>query len=115
MLKAKQFRVLDYSSNKIKIHSQVNLTCTDKVNKKKHSALFFVVDDTFEPLLGLKSCIAFGLIKRTCSAQICDSLPSDVNKFIEQHKEIFEGLGKCPGTCSIALKEGSTPSLHYKK
>lgn len=113
--KLKQYRVLDYSSNEIKVHGQVSLICVDKDSGEKHVISFVVVDNEFEPLLGLESCVTLGLLKRTYSVYAANNLPSDVNTFVATFKELFEGLGKCPGTCSIILKEGSVPSLHYKK
>ncbi|XP_058827881.1 uncharacterized protein K02A2.6-like [Topomyia yanbarensis] len=109
------FNVVDYSSNEIKIHGQVKLECVDDSKGTIHSAEFLVVDDSFEPLLGLGSCIAFGLIGRLNSLQSSMSFPAEREKFIEANSDVFEGLGKLPGTCTIVLKDNVVPSLHYKK
>lgn len=53
----KNTKNMDYSSNKIKIHGKVNLHCVDPEMHQKFNADFIVVDSTFEPLLGLKSCV----------------------------------------------------------
>ncbi|XP_058828239.1 uncharacterized protein K02A2.6-like [Topomyia yanbarensis] len=109
------FNVVDYSSNEIKIHGQVKLECVDDSKGTIHSAEFLVVDDSFEPLLGLGSCIAFGLIGRLNSLQSSMSFPAEREKFIEANSDVFEGLGKLPGTRTIVLKDNVVPSLHYKK
>lgn len=111
----RSFNVVDYSSNKIKIHGQVKLECEDDCKGTIHTADFVVVDDTFEPLLGLESCIAFGLIDRLHSLQSLTSFPSEREKFIESNSDVFEGLGEIPGTCTIVLNDNAVPALHYKK
>ncbi|KAJ6647812.1 hypothetical protein Bhyg_03035 [Pseudolycoriella hygida] len=81
--------VLDYSSNEVK-----------------------VFDDVFEPILGLETCIKFGIVKRI---DTIEEFPTDSVEFVKRNKDIFDGLGTIPGKCSIVLKENSTPTLHYKK
>lgn len=93
----------------------MSLIFVDKKSGEKHAISFMVVDNDLEPLLGLESCVALGLLKRTYSVCVESKLPSDVNTFVATFRDLFEGLEKCPGTCSIILKEGSVPSLHYKK
>lgn len=39
----------------------------------------------------------------------------DKETFVHQYEELFKGLGKISGKCSIKLKENSEPSLHYNK
>uniref|UniRef100_A0A182XPW2 Reverse transcriptase domain-containing protein n=1 Tax=Anopheles quadriannulatus TaxID=34691 RepID=A0A182XPW2_ANOQN len=71
--------------------------------------------DNLQPILGLQTCIAFGLLKRLNSIESSQSFPSDRKTFIDSNADLFEGLGNLPGECTIALKENSTPSLHYRK
>lgn len=106
--------VLDNSSNKIKIYGKVGLSCFDVETNCTHSADFLVVDSKFEPLLGLQSCIEFGLISRLNRIHTT-YIPHSRAEFVTQYHDIFEGLGKFPGKCSIVLKENSIPALHYKK
>lgn len=107
--------VLDYSSNKIKIHGKVNLLCADPIKGSTHSAEFLVVDSNFEPLLGLKSCVDFGLIGRLSRVQFSTEAPKNKTEFFEKYSDVFNGLGKFPGKCSIVLKENSIPTLFYRK
>lgn len=107
--------ILDYSSNKIKIHGKVKLVCVDSESGRSYGASFLVVDNSFEPLLGLQSCVEFELIKRLSAVEDHSALPRESQAFVECFRDIFEGLGRFPGKCSIALKENSVPSLHYRK
>lgn len=107
--------VFDYSSNKINIHGKTELKCVDPTNSVSHSAEFLIVDDGFEPLLGLKTCSEFGLIKRLCDVRHALSIPTTKKEFVNQYRDLFEGLGEFPGTCTIVLKPDSVPTLHYKK
>ncbi|XP_055523239.1 uncharacterized protein K02A2.6-like [Wyeomyia smithii] len=107
--------VVDYNSKKIQIHGEVSLPCYDVEKRTTQVADFVVVDDYFEPLLELETCQSFGLVERICSVQSIKRFPSDLSTFAEQNKDLFVGLGKFPGTCSIQLKDNSVPVLHYKK
>ncbi|XP_024891008.1 uncharacterized protein K02A2.6-like [Temnothorax curvispinosus] len=109
------FTVTDYNSNAIKVYGEASIACIDPDRKSSHVASFLVVDNKCEPLLGLESCISFNLIQRLNAVNALYNLPSDVETFVQENKDIFEGLGRFPGTCSIILKDGATPSLHYKK
>lgn len=115
LLNKRSFNVVDYSSNEINIHGHVTLQCVDEDKGLAHTADFLVVDDSFEPLLGLESCVSFGLIERLNSLESSITFPSERERFIESNADVFEGLGKLPGTCRIILKENAIPSLHYKK
>uniref|UniRef100_A0AAG5DRL5 CCHC-type domain-containing protein n=1 Tax=Anopheles atroparvus TaxID=41427 RepID=A0AAG5DRL5_ANOAO len=112
LLNEQSFNVVDYNNNNIKIHGQVCLTCVDEETNTSHSAKFLVVDNSLQPILGLETCIEFGLLKRVASLQ---SFPLDRETFIQSNVDLFQGLGNLPGTCTIVLKEDATPSLHYKK
>lgn len=107
-----EFSVFDYSNNKIKIHGTVKLKCFDTEVNKENLAEFIVVDDSFEPILGLDACIRFNLIKRMdINTLACDS----EQVFLKRNSELFSGLGEFPETFSIYLRDNSKPILHYKK
>lgn len=111
----KNIRIIDYSSNKISTFGQVKLVCVDPITKLEHVAPFVVVDNSFEPLLGLDSCINFGLIERVNNTNVVKGFPDTELEFVNKYADLFSGLGKCPGTCSIVLKEDAVPVLHYRK
>lgn len=104
--------VSDYSLNKVDVYGSIELTCVDVDSCERYTAVFYVVDDCHEPLLGLKECVSFGLIERVSSIQ---TLPLASNDFVKQFSDIFDGLGKLPGKCVIRLSESSSPVLHYRK
>lgn len=107
--------VFDYSCNRINIHGKALLSCLDPSTNIPQSAQFLVVDDGFEPLLGLQTCSEFGLIKRLCSVMKVVDIPNNKNEFVDHFHDLFEGLGEFPGMNSIILKPNSIPTLHYKK
>lgn len=51
-------------------------------------------------LLGLPGCISLNLIKRV-HAVLSDN---DKNKFIKQNMNVFEGIGRLPGTVEIPTR-----------
>lgn len=109
------FVVLDYNSNKVNIHGTVKLKCFDAERQRKNSPEFLIVDDALEPLLGLATSIEFGLIKRLNAVQSLPRMPMEKEEFIKKFENVFRGIGKFPGTCSIKLKDDAVHSLHYKK
>lgn len=104
----------DYSSNKYKNFGIANINCLDLKSKRKQSAQFIVVDDTFEPLLGLETSIKFNLVKRLDIGSVACSLENK-EEFIKTNQDLFDGLGEMQGNVHIQLKENSKPVLHYKK
>lgn len=107
------FYVFDYSNNKVNIFGIVKLKLMDLQTNVEKISYFFVVEDTFEPILGLEACISFGLIKRVDVGSI--TLTDSVEQFINKYSDIFNGLGKYPGKITIHLKEDAKPVVHYKK
>lgn len=106
--------LFDYSNNKIEIFGKTELECVEAKTNKSRKAEFVIVNNQFEPILGLDTCIKFGLVKRL-DVSVIACLPERKTEFVERNKDIFSGLGKFPGTFSIKLHENSKPILHYKK
>lgn len=86
------FPVFDYSNNKVRIFGIVRLNCVDLQLGSGEEVVFLVVDDRFEPILGLGSCIDFGLVKRMDVHSVV--LPEMGGLFIEQYMDVFDGFGK---------------------
>lgn len=107
------YPVFDYSNNKVKIFGTVKLKCIDLKTKNERETFFLVVNDKFEPILGLDSCIDLGIVKRIDIDKI--ALPDKMESFVKQNGDIFNGFGKFPGEFKIYLRENSKPVLHYKK
>lgn len=91
----------------------MKLQCVDLRTNNGKQILFLVIDDKFEPILGLDSCIEFGLVKRRDVDKV--ALPRASTVFIEKYKDVFQGFGRFPGEYKIYLKENSKSVLHYKK
>lgn len=106
--------LFDYSNNKIENFGKTELECFEAKTNKSKTAEFVIVNNQFEPILGLDTCIKFGLVKRL-DVGVIACLPEQKTEFVERNKDIFSGLGKFPGTFSIKLHENSKPILHYKK
>lgn len=70
-------------------------------------AEFLIVDlVNCTPILGLKTCIELGLLKRI------DTVAEEINertKFINENKDVFTGLGAFPDKCTIKIKETASP------
>lgn len=58
----------------------------------EQSTEFLVVDENFEPILGLETCISFGLIKRLDGNSV--ARVESREEFIKNNKDIFSGLRK---------------------
>lgn len=109
----KDLVLVDYNKNKIKTFGLASIKCIDLKAKIENIITFVVVDDNCTPILGLKSCVDLGLINRADINKI--SLPDTSLTFIEQYRDVFNGLGKFPGESKIFLKPDSQPKLHYRK
>lgn len=104
--------VTDYNSNKITVYGSIDLNCVVVDTSVTHSETFYVVDDCREPIIGVTECKSFGLLRKMDAIR---NFPALENDFIDQFRDVFEGLGKLPGSCTIRLKENSVPVLRYKK
>lgn len=88
----------------------------------KKDVFFVLVDGDRQAILGLKSCIQFGLIKRvhvinkemTTQKRRKDATTERItqNDWIKEYKEVFKGIGKLPGKHKIKLRENAEPVIH---
>ena len=95
-------RLESYSKTCIKPVGRCELTCW--VRGHKHQVLFQVVDGSYTPLLGRKSCEQLGLVQRIStigSKGILDEFP-----------EVFQGLGCLPGKYHISVDPSVQPVVH---
>ena len=63
---------------------------------------FYVVESFAPPLLSLKTSLDLGLIQLTHSVDH-SSGTLDKPAILSQYKDLFEGIGLLPGTCSLHL------------
>lgn len=103
-----------YTNNNFKTFGQIKLPCIHK--NHQYIIEFEVVDSNLKPILSRDTCVDLGLIKRVYEVNgRFAGLPKDKETFVLQNKNLFEGLGKLPGTCKIMLKPNSIPVLKYRK
>ncbi|KAK3928666.1 hypothetical protein KUF71_016890 [Frankliniella fusca] len=95
----------------------VELVC--QIPKQTELIRFLVTDDAETPLLGIKDCERFQFIVRNVvdihSVQV--KLPDDPQAFIKENGDVFQGIGKFPGTHALVIKEGAKQIIrpHQRK
>ncbi|XP_064482342.1 uncharacterized protein LOC135395070 [Ornithodoros turicata] len=72
------------------------------------------------PILGKQACTNLNLVKRVGQIQCtpttskdCTSITAckDFEAILAEFPDVFGGVGRLPGTYSISLKDGATPSI----
>ncbi|KAJ6642718.1 hypothetical protein Bhyg_07672 [Pseudolycoriella hygida] len=91
----------DYSANKVKIYGSLKLDLIDVDSGKTQSAIFFVVDEEREPLLGRMECEAFNLLvrgrlssKRRKQKHYFDRNSKPLHPLDDNEKIMFKKTGK---------------------
>ena len=97
--------LVSYGNFKFKPLGEVTLSCSYK--NMIYNVKFIIVNFNSEPLLGLKDCLKFNLIKRV------DNIIKLKTKeeLFEKFKDLFEGLGEIPGFCNIELEKDAKPVI----
>ncbi|XP_056891952.1 uncharacterized protein K02A2.6-like isoform X1 [Takifugu flavidus] len=94
-----------YGGEQLSVKGKCNIKCQYKDTKltlKVH-----VVDTRAPPVLGLKACLDFGLIKLILSV----SDTPDVS-ILDKFADVFTGIGLFPGECTIHLDPKAIPVVH---
>lgn len=100
-----------YSNFRFKSLGQIYLPTTCKGVKRK--IRFVVVDIDAEPLLSLEDCVQFNLIARVNSIVSHSLLTKDC--IYKEYNDVFEGLGKVPGLCTINLTDDAKPIIQAQR
>ena len=66
-----------------------------------------VVDTRAPPVLGLKACLDFGLIKLILSVSDTPDM-----SILDEFVDVFTGIGLFPGECTIHLDPNAIPVVH---
>lgn len=103
--------LVSYGNFKFKPLGEAVLKCS--VNSLHFNIKFIIVNFCVDALLGLDDCLKFNLIMRINTVISC--LPNTKDKVYAQFKDIFEGLGKIPGKCTIELAENAQPVIQYQR
>ena len=84
------------------------------IGEAKVEADVFVTTGKTIPILGLKACVALGLLRQGENAQI-DSIaranPITMDTLKSEYKDVFSGLGKYKSNYHIELKENAVPTI----
>lgn len=96
-----------YGGFRMKPLGQIELNCL--VKGKMLNAEFLIVDKRVSPILGLKSCNSFGLVKRKNISEIqkLNKEDEERDKFVKEHKSIFEGMGTFPSKYKIKILDNT--------
>lgn len=94
--------------------------CCKLVGKYRNTTIdqveFFVVKTNSPPILGLRSCLDFQLIKLVYSVNTDTPLetrePMTRETVLRDFKETFHGVGLFPGECKIHVDPSATPVVH---
>jgi hypothetical protein len=76
---------------------------------------FHVVCMDRAPILSRHSSERLQLIKFVLSIHSPVPIRPGVQNLLNEFSEVFEGIGKLPGTCKIYLKEGAIPTVQPPK
>ncbi|XP_046407531.1 uncharacterized protein K02A2.6-like [Ischnura elegans] len=98
-----------FNGHKVKPLGVIDLKCRVLKSGKDYVLNFVVVegnDSKTKPLLGLCGCVELELIHRKW-VNIVKCCGRD--KFVNDNKDLFSGVGCFPETCSIVLNENSVP------
>ncbi|MEW8548052.1 MAG: RNase H-like domain-containing protein [Candidatus Thiodiazotropha sp.] len=102
-----------YSGDRLSVRGKVTLNCMYKDKAVKTE--FYVVESSAAPLLSLRTSLDLGLIQLTHSVDhSVDGLDhastgTDKKAVFAANKDLFEGIGLLPGTCSLHLKDDAVP------
>lgn len=92
-----------YGGFKLDVVGKINVLC--QFNDDEALIEFVVVQNRqCIPILGLKTCVDLGLVKR-----VCDVSSISKEEFIRNNNDVFTGIGCFPTEYTIKLKENSMP------
>ena len=102
-----------YNGSELDVMGCITIQCNHPGTGSRGDVLFYVVNTRSPPLLGFQSSIDFGLIKLSHAVQ-SESLETPLTKLsvLQQHSEVFRGLGLFPGECKIHIDPLVTPVVH---
>lgn len=111
-LKPSKVKLRSYTKELLKPVGEIELCCFWK--KTKYKLNFQVVRGDYAPILGRKDCCKMKMICRDISTIAVDGNISDKceNQIMNKYQDIFEGIGRLPGTYKIQLDENVKPVVH---
>ena len=104
-------RIISYSGHKIPTCGEAMMAVSYK--DKYHTVKFHIVEQDLRPLIGGKTSLDMGLVKRCYAMNVDPSEPiPSYNSIIQEYKDVFEGLGCLSGEYNVQLKENAKPVVH---
>lgn len=94
-----------YGGEQLVVRGRCNMKCQYK--DMQLLLKFHVVDTPAPPVLGLKACVDFGLIKFILSVSSTAEMP-----VMEEFADVFKGIGLFPGECTIHVEPDAVPVVH---
>lgn len=111
-LKQTDQKLSAYNGNPLRSLGCFELNCTYK--GQSQSLTFHVVETTSFPILGMRACLDFVLIKLVYSCNLDttqdNSEPLIASRVMSEFSEVFEGIGLFRGECSIH----TDPAVHRR-
>ena len=100
-----------YSGKQLDVAGKCTLRCNHKPGEFKYFD-FYVISDLkcSTPVLGLNACLRLRLISLLCAINSPDGRESV--KGIDDYADVFQGLGKFPGTHSIQVDPSIPPVVN---
>lgn len=98
-------RVRGYTGERVPVKGRCVVTFEHRGQRLK--AQLLIVAQEVQPILGLKACENLNLVKRV---YVVASQPQgDQHPFMEEYRDVFEGLGCLPGEHKIHIEESVAP------
>lgn len=98
--------LIGYGGEHLLVKGKCDLKC--KHRDIEMIMTFYVVDTVAPPVIGLKGCIDFGLIKLVLSV----TQTQMETPVLKEFADVFKGIGLFPGECTIHLDPDATPVVH---
>ncbi len=69
-----------------------------------------IVEKSVQPILGLSTCEKLDLVRRVFV--VTSQFKANETSFMEEYKDVFEGLGCLPGEHRISIDDTVAPVVH---
>lgn len=101
-------KLMSVDNSRILVYGRCVIKCY-LANGQTENIEFYVIKSKCMPILGLKTCIKLKLITRNSIAKVCTLQNDDLYKMIEEHKNIFMGIGCFSKPYVIKLQDNAVP------
>ena len=118
-LRASEQKLSSYTGDLLKVQGTIRLECCYK--DKVIEALFYVVENSATPLIGLQSSLDLDLLQLTYSVESSpssapqnspSSAPMSKQSVQNEFADLFTGVGVLPGKSKLYLKENVVPVVN---